>query len=196
MADAEHAPSERLVAAMEARATELGMTWQDIRAAGGPGLRTISDLRKGKWASMRPATLRKLDTALRWPAGTAQAHLDGREPPHVDGRRPHAPAGDWRHEVAGAGYTPAEVARAERPKAEILQRFATLPDDVAPDEAGDSLFPDNPRSAAAWDAAWAASPEDPEARAEQVAWIVALRDARRTAASQGGIRGALSTPGT
>jgi len=184
MTPAEPAPSERLAAAVEERAAELGMTWQDVWAAGGPGLRTIAELRAGRWARPRPGTLRKLDASLRWRPGTAQAYLDGRDFTSPDGHGSPAPAGDRRPEFAGAGYTPAEVSAAERPKTEILRRFAELPVSVPPDQAGDHLFPDSAPLAAAWDAAWAASPEEPAARAEQVAWIVALRDVRRSASRQ------------
>jgi hypothetical protein len=195
MADERPAPSERLAAAVDARAAELGMTWQDVWSAGGPGLRTIAELRQGRWARPRPATLKKLDAALRWTPGTAQAHLDGRDPASLNGRRVPAPASDWRPHLAGAGYEPGEIARAEQPKAEILQRLAALGASVSPDQAGDLLFPADPRSAAAWDAAWAASPEDLAVRPEVVAWIVALRDVRRSAIRQGGARGALNPAG-
>ena len=181
---AEPAPHERLADRVEARVTELGMTWQDVRAAGGPGIRTLSDLRHGRWASFRPATLRKLDTALRWVPGTAQACLDGREPPPLNGAEPALPAADWRPEALAAGYGVSEILAAEKLRPDILRRLRSL-GATPPDQAGELLFPGDARSAAAWDAGWSASAEDPAARAEQVALIVALQQVRRASAVRG-----------
>lgn len=178
---AEPAPHERLADRVEARVTELGMTWQDVRAAGGPGIRTLSDLRHSRWSSLRPATLRKLETALRWQQGSAQAILDGRDPAPLDGA---APASDWRPEALAAGYGIGEILAAEKLRPGILARFRAL-GGTPPDQAGELLFPGDARSAAAWDAGWSASAEDPAARAEQVALIVALQQVRRAGAVRG-----------
>ena len=178
MARREPAPSERLAAYVEARAAELGMTWQDIRAAGGPGVRTLNDLRHGRWLSVKPATLRKLDVALHLEQGSSQALLDGGEP--VPLQRP----ADWRPEAQAAGYTVGEIIAADEFRLDILRRFRAL-DGTPPGRLGELLFPNDVRSAAAWDAGWAASGEDPAGRAEQVALIVALQQVRRAGAVRG-----------
>jgi hypothetical protein len=196
MAPREPAPLERLAEAMEQRRRALDITWEDVHAAGGPAVRTLNNLRRAQSAPDR-ATLAKLDTALRWQPGSAKAVLSGAaEPVPLDGAAQEAPSlrgdGDWRTEAISAGYTVTEITRAAQRVGGILEAWTALPATTFPDQAGDRLFPGSPVLAAAWNAGWAASPvQDPAARAEQVAWIVALGDARR-GAGQPTARGALT----
>lgn len=183
MAPRAPAPLERLARLMEERTRELDMTWQDVAAAGGPAVRTLNNIRNGRSVPDH-ATRPKLDAALRWQPGSVRAILDGGDPVPLDGPAPQ-PAGDWRPEALGAGYSVTEIARAQKLKDDILRWFGARPAGVPPDQAGDFLFPDDARSAAAWDAGWAASGEDPAVRAEQVAWVVALADVRRAGAGRG-----------
>ena len=79
----------RLNEAIEDRARELGLTYNEVARRAGFSTQTLSDLR-GKGKQHRPdrrpkdSTLRGVDTALEWPIGTALAYWDGRKGPAGD----------------------------------------------------------------------------------------------------------------
>lgn len=63
------------------RRVELGyQTRKDFIAASGFGARTVGDIETARRDSYDPATLARLETALRWPAGRAQAILSTAAP--------------------------------------------------------------------------------------------------------------------
>ena len=64
---------ERLFRLVERRRKVVGLTQAGIQVAGGPSDRTIQKLRKreGLPTDRERTTLRKLDAALHWPAGTS-----------------------------------------------------------------------------------------------------------------------------
>jgi transcriptional regulator with XRE-family HTH domain len=70
---------EELGRAVRQRRAELRMTQQEVRAASGLSVTTISKIETGSHdLSVHDSTLRRLDLALQWPVGTAEAWLAGR----------------------------------------------------------------------------------------------------------------------
>ncbi len=62
---------------LESRRRELGMTQADVRDAGGPSDLTIRKLERGVTTKPDLGTLAKLDSALKWVAGSAARTLNG-----------------------------------------------------------------------------------------------------------------------
>ncbi len=61
-----------------ARRRELGLTSQQVRDAGGPGLVTLGKIESGTAGKLHLETFAKLDQALRWqPGGAASAYDSG-----------------------------------------------------------------------------------------------------------------------
>ena len=79
-----------LARAVLARRNELGLSQQDVREASGLSVTTISKIERGYTdVGVQPATLRRLDAALQWQAGTAESWLEGSGGVVVhDGERP------------------------------------------------------------------------------------------------------------
>lgn len=72
----------RLAKAVIARRVELGATTrQALAESSGLSARTLSDIENARRTSYDPATLVRLEQALRWPPGSAQAVLAGDDPP-------------------------------------------------------------------------------------------------------------------
>ena len=76
------------------RRRELGLTRLDLAGCGGPSDTTLARIEAptATTAFPRPSTLNRLDTGLRWAAGSAAGCLFMREPIPLDpsGREPHA----------------------------------------------------------------------------------------------------------
>lgn len=72
------------------RRAELGLGQDDVRAAGGPSAATQRKLENGELGSYRTGTWTDLDRALRLPAGTTWAILNGTARPqdHLDAHKP------------------------------------------------------------------------------------------------------------
>lgn len=64
------------------RREELGLQQEDVRDHHGPSSTTMSGIERGA-ITPSPLTLRKLDTALQWVAGSAQIALGGGDPTPV-----------------------------------------------------------------------------------------------------------------
>lgn len=73
----------RLGQAVEARRRYLGLSQIDVWQAGGPSNSTLTRIENGEGDAPSAATLRKLDTALEWGAGTSAAILAGIDPDRV-----------------------------------------------------------------------------------------------------------------
>lgn len=63
--------------AVLARREQLGLTQDEVYAAGGPSNTKISQIEQGKAEVVSASTLRKLDVGLRWAAGTARGIVGG-----------------------------------------------------------------------------------------------------------------------
>ena len=74
----------RLGAAVKQRRGDMGYTQQDVTRDGGPSDTTQTGIELGTATGVSAATLRKLDTALRWAPGSAKAVMDGGEPTVLD----------------------------------------------------------------------------------------------------------------
>ncbi|WP_280470956.1 helix-turn-helix domain-containing protein [Nocardia cyriacigeorgica] len=74
----------RLGAAVKRRRDELGLTQQEVAQAGGPSDTTQGGIEMGTARGVSPSTLRKLDSALRWRAGSARAVMEGGADPVPD----------------------------------------------------------------------------------------------------------------
>ncbi|MBU8826467.1 helix-turn-helix domain-containing protein [Mycolicibacterium goodii] len=70
-----------LARAVRARRTDLGLSQAAVAASGGPSDFVISRIENNDEPRPRPDTLRKLDRALRWEAGTSQAIVASGEAP-------------------------------------------------------------------------------------------------------------------
>ncbi|TSD99365.1 helix-turn-helix domain-containing protein [Skermania sp. ID1734] len=73
---------------VRARRARLGMTHDDVRAAGGPSDRLMTKIEHGQGPEPSPSTLRKIDCALRWQPGSAAAVLGGEDPRPLEDARP------------------------------------------------------------------------------------------------------------
>lgn len=62
----------------------LGLSQAKVAEAGGPSDTTLGQLESGTLTAVRPATLAKLDTGLRWVSGSAAATLQGGSPTPVE----------------------------------------------------------------------------------------------------------------
>lgn len=74
----------RLGMAVKSRRQQMGYTQQDVTRDGGPSDTTQTGIELGTASGVSPATLRKLDTALRWQPGSAKAVMDGGDPTVLD----------------------------------------------------------------------------------------------------------------
>jgi hypothetical protein len=71
---------QRLADAVRERRTELGLTQEDARAAGGPSTATLRLIEGALQDSYQPSTLRELEKALRWERGSVVRILAGGDP--------------------------------------------------------------------------------------------------------------------
>jgi hypothetical protein len=62
------------------RRTDLGMTQQDVQAAGGPGTATLRNIEGAHQMSYRGVILGRLERVLRWEPGSIDAILAGGDP--------------------------------------------------------------------------------------------------------------------
>jgi hypothetical protein len=84
----------RLAECARERRRDLGLTQEEVSAAGGPSTATLRVIERGRQSRYKPANLRRLESALRWERGSVRAVLDGGEPVPVAGpTAPQAPAG-------------------------------------------------------------------------------------------------------
>ncbi len=76
-----HTNADRLAGAMKDRRTKLGLTQKAAELRGGPSLEIIRRYELGNVPSgAQDGTLRKIDRAYSWEAGSAQGVLEGYEP--------------------------------------------------------------------------------------------------------------------
>lgn len=106
----------RLGDAVKLRRAQLGLTQIDVWHANGPANSTLTAIESGTTTTISPATLRRLDTALKWPKGTAVAILSGHEPPQPRRRLEDVPTRELLEELGfRAGDDPPRYApRADR----------------------------------------------------------------------------------
>lgn len=108
--------------AVKVRRKNLHLKQEELVACGGPSAKTISAIEDGQAGTYRPSTFSKLDRALRWPAGTAEAILR-------DTARPQKPGGDVPGALGKAvarrrlqlGLTQTELAQRGGPSTETLR---------------------------------------------------------------------------
>lgn len=75
----------RLAHHVKARRTQLGLTWRDVGAGGGPTWSTLARIESAEQVKrLHGDTLRRLDVGLEWAPGSAKAVLDGGEPTPID----------------------------------------------------------------------------------------------------------------
>lgn len=68
-----------LASAVRQRRADLRMSQEDVRQASGLSVTTISKIEHGDPdLHVQRATMRRLDLALRWPAGTSESWYEGR----------------------------------------------------------------------------------------------------------------------
>lgn len=87
---------QRLGHAVQQRRAQLSMSQVEVWRAGGPSNSTMTNIEGAKPLPVHPKTLRKLDTGLRWPPGTAYRilHQSSTAPGHTPEHRPHAAASE------------------------------------------------------------------------------------------------------
>jgi hypothetical protein len=71
---------ERLAEFVRERRVELGLTQEDVRAAGGPSTATMRLIEGALQRGYQPATLRDLEKVLQWERGSAARILGGGSP--------------------------------------------------------------------------------------------------------------------
>lgn len=75
----------RLAEAARDRRNELGLTQEDVTAAGGPSTSTMRLIEGALQDGYTPVILRRLETALRWAPGSARALLTAGDPVPLPG---------------------------------------------------------------------------------------------------------------
>ena len=168
---------QRLAAFVRERRTALGLSQEQVAAAGGPSSATQRKIENGHHGSY-PATQRRLETALGWEHGSARRILDGGDPILA------APAVTAAAGLAAAEATAIGAATVTEPDTltrigyAIAQELLAIEDDVwneirrqrrrgTPEQA---IF-DDPAEQALW--SMPATPEE-----QRAANIAALRSVR------------------
>ena len=83
---------DRLAGLARERRVELGLTQEDVRAAGGPSTASIRLIEGALQRAYQPATLRDLERALQWERGSVARILAGGDPlPLGDVPAPRSP---------------------------------------------------------------------------------------------------------
>lgn len=180
---------QRLAKFVRERRTALGLSQEQVAAAGGPSSATQRKIENGHHGSY-PATQRRLETALGWEHGSARRILDGGDPV------PAPPAVTAAAGVAAATASAAGTAVVTDAQSRIGQAIAdkvfAIEDEVwaeiraarrggAPE---DGIFAD-PAEQALW--SMPLTPEDQ--RATNIAYLRAMRPRR----SSGGRPSALAS---
>lgn len=93
----------RLADAVIRRRTELGMTQQDVQAAGGPATATVRNIEGAHQTSYRGVILSRLEKALGWRPGSVEAILASGEATLTQPSNPHS--GDLRERVRSAFHS-------------------------------------------------------------------------------------------
>ncbi len=78
---------KRLAGYVRERRDELGLTQEQVAAAGGPSTATLRLIETSAQSEYRAKSLRQLEDALRWRSGSVRAILAGGEPAEA-GRSP------------------------------------------------------------------------------------------------------------
>jgi hypothetical protein len=127
---------DRLAEFTRERRVDLGMTQEDVRAAGGPSTATMRLIEGALQSGYQPSTLRDLEKVLRWERGSVNAILSGGDP--VPAGPALAPATrPTGVRVIDEAATDAELApfiwQIEREVEEAERRYG-------PDPAGEQIF--------------------------------------------------------
>ena len=93
---------QRLAKCVRDRRGDLGLTQEEVSAAGGPSTPSLRVIERGQQSRYKPASLRRLENALQWQRGSVRAILDGGEPVPVAGSAAPAPAAPPHQPAAGA----------------------------------------------------------------------------------------------
>lgn len=141
---------QHLADSVVARRTSLGMTQQDVQAAGGPAVATLRHIEGAHQTSYRRTILGRLEMALGWTPGSVMQILAKGEPGILATEQ--ASAHRSSSEAPGPGETVADAARralghlrvqaqaANRPFVDLLVEEGLVePDELA---VPDSLPPD------------------------------------------------------
>lgn len=146
---------DRLAEFARERRVELGMTQEDVRAAGGPSTATMRLIEGALQQGYQPATLRDLEKVFRWERGSAARILAGGEPAELSvGPAPGRPAllefGD--EDLPDDEIPPQQLAAFQDYADEFTVRYA-LARRRYPGQrlTGDLVFPRNPLHAQLWD---------------------------------------------
>lgn len=136
------------------RRTDLGLTQEDVRAAGGPSTATMRLIEGGLKTSYLPAILRRLEDALRWEHGSVRRILAGGDPaPLEDPARAAAPqpapepAGPRLSVVLGLAEIAELAASVDDIEAGIRAEIAGYPEDAP----GAIVFPASLAEQLLWD---------------------------------------------
>lgn len=90
-------PHERLAAAMEARADDLGLNLADISRQAPITMETLRAIRRGK-NTPTAKTMRKLERVLQWKLGSIKAIYEGGEPTPLEPRPDGEPEAERERE--------------------------------------------------------------------------------------------------
>lgn len=91
----------RLAAFVRDRRTDLGLTQEDVRSAGGPATATMRLIEGGLQDRYQPAILARLEDALRWGRGSVRRVLAGGDPVPLDDAPAARPAAAVSRPPAG-----------------------------------------------------------------------------------------------
>ena len=185
---------DRLAEHVRERRTELGMTQEDVRHAGGPSTATMRLIEGSLQKAYQPSILARLERALQWRPRSVQRILDGGDPVPLDEAGPPAAADiDWPIAPHPSGPFTREALAAAAPYArEMFRTLDQLQARGIERPAGFEMFPDDTRSAQSWDDVLSAG-YTPDVAVEFVATLRGEyeRSRREQHRDRSGIRGAL-----
>lgn len=128
---------DRLAEYVRERRTELGITQEDVRHAGGPSTATMRLIEGALQEAYQPSILARLERALRWQPRSVQRILGGGEPAPLDEAAPQPPA--IPRSDSGA-YAEIDEIGAMLYQPVIRLRLAELAERGDPRPSGETLF--------------------------------------------------------
>lgn len=124
----------RLASKVIERRNELGLTQEDVRAAGGPSTATMRLVEGALQDSYKDASLARLERALQWRVGSIDRILQGLDPITARQDATATPATVEAKAIVASGPTPGRMPDHLRSTEDILREIAEIESRMTPEE--------------------------------------------------------------